>query len=1581
MKRALAVVIVCLLFVSMFSIFRFDPTSVKAQDGVTATTLIVPDDYSTIQAALNAAVVGDTVFVRSGTYYESQIVVSKTLSLVGEDKLTTIVDGGSSDVVITISADNVYMSGLTLQNSYGYGVVLSHSSHCTITENIMAAGNGGNGIALFDSSDYNVISGNEVTRGLIGVFLRYSCQYNTISGNEITHCGSSSTLSGGIGFMDGSDYNTIYHNNFIDNIWPVHSNLATNIWDNGYPSGGNYWSSYTGVDVYSGQSQNILGSDGIGDSPFTFSPGFAGTDVTDHYPLMTPVSISSSAPETQWSKTYGGVGDEQATSIIQTSDGGFALAGWTDSFGSGNPDFWLVRTNSEGEPLWNRTYDNHGQLDYAWGLVQTRDGGFALCGHTSPSPAEAGMDMWLVRTDSEGNAIWNVTYGGSGSDVVRALVETDDGGFILAGHTKSPEWSNGNSDVWLVKVNSTGGIEWSRNYGGPLFDETWNIIKTDDGGYAVAAFTGPGLGPYDLWLIKTDSLGIMQWNVTYGGTGDDSPFSLVQTYDGGYAIAGFTTSYGAGDRDFWLVRTGSNGQMLWNKTYGGTGLDWAYKIVQTTDGGFALAGWTNSFGAGGADFWLVHTDSEGNQLWNMTYGGSADDHAYSMVQTGDGGFALVGDTNSFGAGGLDVWLVKIGPPTRNTGTTLSLSQNTVLIDNLVTCTATVSGSNPTGTITWSSSSSTGRFSSTLTSLTSGTSSTKYSDTSSGTETITATYSGDSNNAPSSGSITLTLTRFSGIKNVIELDDISVQSNLLFWPYTGFWGPELWGPEANLFPSLDEAFSIQQNFYVYVPVQSGVPRRYWVQNAIIFENFGILGWYAQGLTNIYDATTNLPPLTSDCLILQLPVDNPLTGVPISVPSTCTIKSYISNSQVILTDNIGFSYAWDIPGGNGISTQDSYIDATGLFQFNAPELVLVGPAGGCTTQFQGTTRGSVQSYVQLDGQSWTNSLDEKLAKAPTATNEKSQGLDWSINIPNSASFSNASSPNNMQGIFFLPVLTSAIENGGTSSDQSALTDVKVTIGGSSAADGKTVTITTVQLDQTQVTSLGVVNIDMTPAAYYDVNIQGISDGMATVYITNKGVSSATIMEYWDGTQWVAASDVSISGDTIQGDIPVSALSGTLIAIGPLNGVVITFNEIGVGSDFNGTIVVIDGNPYNASAFPLSFYWPVNSLHTYAFQTPLTVSAAGEQYVWTGTYGLSSSQSDSMNVTTYGSIGAIYETQYDLNVTSVRGVPTPSVGWFNAGTQITASVASPTSGGVGIQYVCTGWSGTGSVPTSGSSSSVTFTISSPSSITWNWKTQYQVSFTVSPSKGGLASPSTSAYYDAGSKLSINATANSGYAFWAWSSSSPLITFTNSSSASTTATINGPGAITATFALLVSGNKQITLTGSNNVVIITSGNNIINAAQAVATTVIKTGAGNNIINLGAGNNIVTETAGGNDIITAGNGNNTITITGNGNYQITTGSGNDKIQITGDGNSIINAGDGSNAVTVSGKGNNQITTGSGNDVVVAGNGNNIIKTGAGNDTITVGNGNNNIDGGAGYDVCIHGTGHNTILNCEKTIP
>ena len=193
--------------------------------------------------------------------------------------------------------------------------------------------------------------------------------------------------------------------------------------------------------------------------------------------------------------------------------------------------------------------------------------------------------------------------------------------------------------------------------------------------------------------------------------------------------------------------------------------------------------------------------------------------------------------------------------------------------------------------------------------------------------------------------------------------------------------------------------------------------------------------------------------------------------------------------------------------------------------------------------------------------------------------------------------------------------------------------------------------------------------------------------------------------------------------------------------------------------------------------------------------------------------------------------------------------------------------------------------------------------------------------------------------------------------------------------ATVSAGNLVQVTHA---SGNSNIDLSGSNNMIIITGGNHFIDCRHATSTTILKIGKGNNIIILGGGNNVVKETAGGSDAITACDGSSDIDIAADGNYLIATGSGNDKIQITGNGGSIILAGNGDNVITISGNGNNAIATGSGNDLITVGNGNNIIFAGAGNDIITVGKGNNYVDGGAGYDVCVHGNGRNTIVNCEK---
>jgi hypothetical protein len=357
-----------------------------------------------------------------------------------------------------------------------------------------------------------------------------------------------------------------------------------------------------------------------------------------------------------WSQTYGGADADGALSLIQTADGGYVLAGYTRSFGAGKEDFWLVKVDLSGNTQWNRTYGG-AESEYAFSVITTSDGGYAIAGYTGSFGA-GGDDFWLIKTDSLGNMEWNRTIGGAGDDYAFSLAETDEG-YIIAGYTRS--YGAGRDDFWLVKTDSSGNAEWNRTYGGWDDDGAISLVLTSDGGYALAGMTesfGYGSDRDDFWLVKTDSSGNMEWNQTYGGTIREYGFCLVQASDGGYAFAGSTCTFGAGNHDSWLVKTDSSGNMEWNQTYGGTDADGTTSLIQTEDGGYILAGSTKSFGAGDFDSWLIKTDGVGNMQWNKTYGGRGTDIAASLVGTSDGGYAIVGYTYSISAVNSDLWLIK-----------------------------------------------------------------------------------------------------------------------------------------------------------------------------------------------------------------------------------------------------------------------------------------------------------------------------------------------------------------------------------------------------------------------------------------------------------------------------------------------------------------------------------------------------------------------------------------------------------------------------------------------------------------------------------------------------------------------------------------------------------------------------------------------------------------------------------------------------------------------------------------------------------------------------------------------------------
>ncbi len=380
--------------------------------------------------------------------------------------------------------------------------------------------------------------------------------------------------------------------------------------------------------------------------------------------LALSFSANAAAPAKQWDKSFGGAVDDIGNSAIQTSDGGYAIIGYTRSFSIGSSNFWLIKTDSSGNMQWNKTY--YGGItgqDYGQSVVQTPDGGYALSGSVN-CISDTTCDFWLIKTDENGTAQWNKTFGGSGYNHAQSLIMTSDGGYAITGFTNA--LGAGNYDFWLVKTDENGTEQWNKTFGGAKFDAAYSVIQAPDGGYVLAGinFTYKIMDTdhrSDIFLVKTDSSGNQEWNKRWGVSGWNWASSVINTSDGGYAIGGWTDSFGAGNRDYWLIKTNSSGDVQWNKTYGGVYFENANSVIQTSDGGYALFG-SKSFSNGGPDdFWLVKTNSSGNQQWNKTFDGGHYDEGYSAIQTSDGGYALGGSKSLTDDDHYDIWLIKIGP--------------------------------------------------------------------------------------------------------------------------------------------------------------------------------------------------------------------------------------------------------------------------------------------------------------------------------------------------------------------------------------------------------------------------------------------------------------------------------------------------------------------------------------------------------------------------------------------------------------------------------------------------------------------------------------------------------------------------------------------------------------------------------------------------------------------------------------------------------------------------------------------------------------------------------------------------------
>ncbi len=375
-----------------------------------------------------------------------------------------------------------------------------------------------------------------------------------------------------------------------------------------------------------------------------------------------------------WDKTFGGSSDDMGFSIIQTENGGYAIAGyaifpriekksdWRSKLGyiilekSKRQDFWIIKLDKNGNMEWDEVFGED-MTDVARSIIQTKDAGYAVAGSIWTKYARK-QDFWLIKLGENGNKEWEATFDKDKDDIAYSIIQTKDGGYTIAGGTGRRNW--GEVNCWVIKLDAKGNVEWDNDFGGIGWDEIYSIVQIKDGGFIAAGSAwSKGAGRGDIYVAKLNKNGDLLWDKTFGGSENDEAYSIIQTNDEGYAIAGFTVSEDTEDRNVWVIKLDRKGNKIWDKTLGGTSEEWANSIVQTEDKGYMVAGWTKSMGAGKTDAWIIKLNKRGDLDWDRTFGGSEDDEAHSIIQTEDGGYAVAGWTESKGAGNADVWVIKL----------------------------------------------------------------------------------------------------------------------------------------------------------------------------------------------------------------------------------------------------------------------------------------------------------------------------------------------------------------------------------------------------------------------------------------------------------------------------------------------------------------------------------------------------------------------------------------------------------------------------------------------------------------------------------------------------------------------------------------------------------------------------------------------------------------------------------------------------------------------------------------------------------------------------------------------------------